>query len=114
MASHPIDILVREMARLGADSGGNDVLNLTAAFINLTTTHGTVVGDVPPERIGDLWTLAVCHRIALSLKQAYVSRDPSAAVWRRFVTAWERVHLGRDYFEDHPRSFPPESAGRLS
>ena len=81
-------------------------MNLTAAIINVAREYGTVLGPVPEERLDDLWTLAVCHRLALSLKHAFTSRDESGETWRRFVTAWERAHLELSgYFRDHPRAF---------
>jgi hypothetical protein len=53
-----------------------------------------------------VWTLAVCHRLALSLKQAFTSRDPGGTTWRRFVEAWERAHLELSgSFRTHPRAF---------
>jgi hypothetical protein len=82
------------------------VINLTAAIVNVARAYGTVLGPVPADRLADVWTLAVCHRLALSLKHAFTSRDPSQATWRRFVTAWERAHLElSDYFQTHPRAF---------
>ena len=123
--AHPIDVLLREIARAAPDAattplpsepslaravdtaGGQDVINLTAAIVNVARTHGTVLGPVPAGRLADVWTLAVCHRLALSLKHAFTSRDPSGAVWERFVTAWERAHLELSgYFQTHPRAFP--------
>ena len=68
MASHPIDVLLREIARIGADPDGQDLINMTAAIVNVATDYGTVIGPVPPERSSDLWTLAICHRLALSLR----------------------------------------------
>jgi len=61
---------------------------------------------VPPAELANLWTLAICHRLSLSLKQAFTSRDPTEGTWRGFVRAWERAHLDRTgYFEHHPRAF---------
>ncbi len=39
--------------------------------VNVARKYGTVLGDVPAEELANLWTLAVCHRMALSLKQAF-------------------------------------------
>jgi hypothetical protein len=104
--AHPVDLLVREIARVRSDPGGEDVINLTAAIVNVAREHGTALGAVPPEEFANLWTLAICHRMALSLKQAFTSRDPTLDTWRRFVRAWERAHLERtDYFEHHQRAF---------
>jgi hypothetical protein len=106
--AHPVDLLVREIARIKSDTGGADVINMTAAIVNVAREQGTALGEVPPEELANLWTLAVCHRMALSLKQAFTSRDPSGETWQRFVRAWERAHLDRtEYFEHHPRAFGP-------
>jgi hypothetical protein len=106
--AHPVDLLVREIARVRSDPGGDDVINLTAAIVNVAREHGTALGAVPPQELANLWTLAVCHRMALSLKQAFTSRDPSEETWRGFVRALERAHLDRSgYFEHHPRAFGP-------
>jgi hypothetical protein len=106
--AHPVDLLVREIARVRSDPGGDDVINLTAAIVNVTREHGTALGAVPPAELANLWTLAVCHRLALSLKQAFTSRDQTGETWRGFVRAWERAHLERtDYFEHHQRAFGP-------
>jgi hypothetical protein len=106
--AHPVDLLLREIGRVKADPGGADVINLTAAIVNVARAHGTALGPVPAGEIANLWTLAVCHRTALSLKHAFTSRDPSEETWRGFVRAWERAHLERDgYFEHHPRAFGP-------
>jgi hypothetical protein len=83
---------------------------LLGAIVGVARTHGTVLGPVPADRLADVWTLAVCHRLAQSLKQAFTSRDPSGATWRRFVTAWERAHLElAGYFRTHPRAFGPDA-----
>jgi hypothetical protein len=104
--AHPVDLLVREIARVRSDPGGDDVINLTAAIVNVAREHGTALGAVPPAELANLWTLAICHRLSLSLKQAFTSRDPTEETWRRFVGAWERAHLDRTgYFEHHPRAF---------
>jgi hypothetical protein len=104
--AHPVDLLLREVGRLKGDPGGTDVINMTAAIVNVAREQGTVLGAVPPNELANLWTLAVCHRMALSLKLAFTSRDPSEETWRRFVHAWERAHLDRHgYFEHHPRAF---------
>jgi hypothetical protein len=106
--AHPVDLLVREIARVKADPGGHDVINLTAAIVNVAREQGTALGPVPSGELANLWTLAVCHRIALSLKQAFNSRDSSEETWRGFVRAWERAHLERNgYFEHHPHAFGP-------
>jgi hypothetical protein len=106
--AHPVDLLVREIARIKSDPGGDDVINLTAVIVNVAREHGTALGAVPREELANLWTLAVCHRLALSLKLAFTSRDPSEETWRLFVRAWERAHLDRTgYFEHHPRAFGP-------
>ncbi len=106
--AHPVDLLVREVARRKGDAGGNDVINLTAAIVNVAREEGTVLGAVPPNELANLWTLAICHRLALSLKLAFTSRDPSEETWRGFVRAWERAHLERHgYFDHHPRAFGP-------
>jgi len=106
--AHPVDLLVREIARVKSDPGGDDVVNMTAAIVNVAREHGTALGAVPPAELANLWTLAVCHRMALSLKQAFTSRDTTGATWRGFVRAWERAHLDRTgYFEHHPRAFGP-------
>jgi hypothetical protein len=47
VASHPIDVLVREIARSRVDAGGQDVVNLTAAIITVAADFGTVIGPVP-------------------------------------------------------------------
>lgn len=109
MASHPIDVLLREIERIGGDPGGQDVVNLTAAIINVAEDFGTVIGPVPTEHLSDVWTLAVCHRLALSLRHAFTSRDESGGTWRRFVEAWERAHLRYGYFDEHPRAFAEPS-----
>ncbi|HEX6061925.1 MAG TPA: hypothetical protein VF001_07625 [Candidatus Limnocylindria bacterium] len=107
MASHPIDVLLREIYRIDGDHGGQDVVNLAAAIINVAADQGTAIGAVPEDRLGDMWTLAVCHRLALSLQYAFTSRDASGGTWRRFVRAWERAHLERHgYFDDHAHAFP--------
>ena len=104
--AHPVDLLLREIGRLKADPGGDDVINMTAAIVNVAREHGTALGAVPAAELTNLWTLAVCHRLALSLKLAFTSRDPTGETWRRFVQAWERAHLERHgYFEHHPRAF---------
>ncbi len=104
--AHPVDLLVREIVRVKADPGGDDVINLTAAIVNVAREQGTALGAIPAAELANLWTLAVCHRMALSLKLAFTSRDPSGETWRRFVQAWERAHLERtDYFEHHQRAF---------
>jgi len=104
--AHPVDLLVREIARVRSDAGGDDVINLTAAIVNVAREHGTALGAVPPAELANLWTLAICHRMALSLKQAFTSRDTTEGTWRGFVRAWERAHLDRTgYFEHHPRAF---------
>jgi len=104
--AHPVDLLVREIVRVKADPGGDDVINLTAAIVNVAREQGTALGAIPAAELANLWTLAVCHRMALSLKLAFTSRDPSGETWRRFVRAWERAHLERtDYFEHHQRAF---------
>jgi hypothetical protein len=104
--AHPVDLLVREIVRVKADPGGDDVINLTAAIVNVAREQGTALGAIPAAELANLWTLAVCHRMALSLKLALTSRDPSEETWRRFVRAWERAHLERtDYFEHHQRAF---------
>jgi hypothetical protein len=105
--AHPVDLLVREIARVRSDPGGDDVINLTAAIVNVAREQGTALGQIPAAELANLWTLAVCHRIALSLKLAFTSRDPTGETWRRFVQAWERAHLERTgYFEHHQRAFP--------
>jgi hypothetical protein len=102
--AHPVDLLLREIARVKADPGGQDVINLTAAIVNVAREHGTALGPVPDGELANLWTLALCHRTALSLKLAFTSRDPSDETWRVFVRAWERAHLERHgYFQHHPR-----------
>ncbi len=104
--AHPVDLLVREIVRVKSDPGGDDVINLTAAIVNVAREQGTALGAIPAAELANLWTLAVCHRMALSLKLAFTSRDPSEETWRRFVQAWERAHLERtDYFEHHQRAF---------
>ncbi len=104
--AHPVDLLVREIVRVKADPGGDDVINLTAAIVNVAREQGTALGAIPAAELANLWTLAVCHRMALSLKLAFTSRDTSGETWRRFVQAWERAHLERtDYFEHHQRAF---------
>jgi hypothetical protein len=123
--AHPIDALLgalagvapgrppppAALARAVAAAGGQDVVNLTAAIVAVARTHGTVLGPVPADRLADVWTLAVCQRLALSLKQAFTSRDPSGATWRRFVEAWERAHLELSgYFRTHPRAFGSDPA----
>jgi hypothetical protein len=118
MPTHPIDVLLGEIASSLRDgeaaanlaeavdlAGGQDVINVTAAFVNVLRDEGTVLGPAPPERLEEVWTLQVCHRMVLSLKIAFTSRDPSEATWRRFVTAWERAHLDAGYFAGHPRAF---------
>jgi len=106
--AHPVDLLVREIGRIKSDPGGDDVINMTAAIVNVAREHGTALGEVPPSELANLWTLAMCHRIALSLKQAFTSRDPSGETWQRFVQAWERAHLDRTgYFDHHARAFGP-------
>jgi hypothetical protein len=101
------------LAAAVAAAGGQDVVNLTAAIVAVARTHGTVLGPVPADRLADVWTLAVCHRLALSLREAFTSRDPSGATWRRFVTAWERAHLElAGYFRAHPRAFGPGAERR--
>lgn len=108
---HPVDLLVREIARVKSDPGGDDVINLTAAIVNVAREHGTALGAVPPAELANLWTLAICHRLSLSLKQAFTSRDPTEGTWRGFVRAWERAHLDHTgYFEHHPRAFGPPEA----
>ena len=108
--AHPVDLLVREIARLKSDPGGNDVINLTAVIVNVAREHGTALGAVPREELANLWTLAICHRLALSLKLAFMSRDPTEETWRGFVRAWERAHLEpTGYFEHHPRAFGPST-----
>ena len=103
--AHPVDALVAEIARLGADTGGDDVINMTAAIVNVALEHGTAIGEVPTAELANVWTLAMCHRLALSLKQAFNSRDPSGVTWRGFVRAWERAHLERTgYFDTHART----------
>ena len=107
---HPVDLLVREVARVKGDPGGDDVINLTAAIVNVAREYGTALGQVPPAELANLWTLAMCHRVALSMKQAFTSRDPSEGTWRSFVLAWERAHLERTgYFDHHPRAFGPNT-----
>ena len=82
------------------------MINLTAAIVNVAREQGTALGAIPAAELANLWTLAVCHRMALSLKLAFTSRDPSEETWRRLVQAWERAHLERtDYFEHHQRAF---------
>jgi hypothetical protein len=109
--AHPVDLLVREIARTKADPGGDDVINLTAAIVNVAREQGTALGEVPAEELGNLWTLAICHRLAHSLKIAFTSRDPSGETWRSFVRAWERAHLEpTGYFEHHRRAFGPPVA----
>ena len=104
--AHPVDLLVREIARVKEDPDDDDVINLTAAIVNVAREQGTALGAIPAAELANLWTLAVCHRMALSLKLAFTSRDPSEETWRRFVRAWERAHLERtDYFEHHQRAF---------
>ena len=104
--AHPVDLLVREIARVQEDPGGDDVINLTGAIVNVAREQGPALGAIPAPELANLWTLAVCHRMALSLKLAFTSRDPSEETWRRFVRAWERAHLERtDYFEHHQRAF---------
>jgi hypothetical protein len=124
--AHPIDLLIEEIARWrasqsggasdGADTldlaaaveeaGGQDVVNLAAAFASILIERGTVLGAVPPKRMEDVWTLLVCHRIAQSYHHAFTSYDPSGEVWHRHVAAWERAHLApQGYFKDHPRAF---------
>jgi hypothetical protein len=106
--THPVDLLVREIARIKSDPGGDDVINMTAAIVNVAREYGTALGEVPADELANLWTLAMCHRIALSLKQAFTSRDPTEGIWRGFVRAWERAHLERtDYFDHHPRASGP-------
>jgi hypothetical protein len=103
---HPVDLLVREIARVRSDPGGDDVINLTAAMVNVAREHGTALGQVPTVELANLWTLAVCHRTALALKQAFTSRDASEETWRVFVQTWESAHLEpTGYFEHHPRAF---------
>jgi hypothetical protein len=104
--AHPVDLLVREIARIKSDPGGDDVINLTAAIVNVAREQGTALGEIPTAELANLWTLAVCHRMALSLKLAFTSRDPTQETWRHFVRAWERAHLERtDYFEPHGLAF---------
>jgi len=104
--AHPVDLLVREIARIKSDPGGDDVINMTAAIVNVAREHGTALGEVPPDELANLWTPAMCHRLALSLKQAFTSRDPTEGTWRGFVRAWERAHLDRTgYFDHHARAF---------
>jgi len=104
--AHPVDLLVREIVRVKSDPGGDDVINLTAAIVNVAREQGTALGAIPAAELANLWTLAVCHRMALSLKLAFTSRDPSEETWRGFVRAWERAHLERHgYFDHHPRAF---------
>jgi len=104
--AHPVDLLVREIVRVKSDPGGDDVINLTAAIVNVAREQGTALGAIPAAELANLWTLAVCHRMALSLKLAFTSRDPSEETWRRFVRAWERAHLEpTNYFEHHQRAF---------
>jgi hypothetical protein len=71
--AHPVDHLLREIGRLKGDPGGTDVINLTAAIVNVAREHGTALGAVPATELANLWTLAVCHRTALSLRQAFTS-----------------------------------------
>lgn len=100
--AHPVDVLIEE----AGDLGGQDLVNLTAAVVNVVREQGTVLGEVPEAELANPWTLAVCHRMALSLKHAFTSRDETGETWRRFVIAWERAHLDRTgYFNDHPRAF---------
>jgi hypothetical protein len=33
--AHPVDLLVREIARIKSDPGGDDVINMTAAIVNV-------------------------------------------------------------------------------
>ncbi len=106
--AHPVDLLLREIGRVKADAGGNDVINVTAAIVNVAREHGTALGPVPAAELANLWTLAVCHRAVISLKQSFTTLDPSEGTWRDFVRAWEHAHLERNgYFEHHPRAFGP-------
>jgi hypothetical protein len=123
--AHPIDLLLEEIARglphqsegasdhsdsaeLAAaveEAGGQGVVNLAAAFASILIDQGTILGAAPPERMEDVWTLLVCHRIAESYHLAFTSRDPSGEVWRRHVAAWERAHLEpHGYFQTHRRA----------
>lgn len=63
--AHPVDLLLREIGRVRADPGGNDVINLTAAIVNVAREHGTALGPVPAAELANLWTLAVCHPAAI-------------------------------------------------
>jgi hypothetical protein len=126
--THPIDLLLAEIARRlprpSGDTpesaewldfaaaveaaGGPSVVNLAAAFASIIGDQGTILGAAPPERLEDVWTLQVCHRIAESYHHAFTSRDPSGEVWRRHVAAWERAHLEpRGYFRTHRRAAEP-------
>src|SRR5262245_9135172 len=75
---HPIDALLLAIAhtlpaREGAPdlagaveaAGGQGVVNLAAAFVTVLGEQGTVLGPTPPERLSELWTLAVCHHVAV-------------------------------------------------
>jgi hypothetical protein len=106
--AHPVDLLVREIARVRSDPGGPDVINLTAAMVNVARDQGTALGRIPSAELANLWTLAVCHRTAISLKQAFNNCDASEETWRVFVQTWERAHLEpTGYFEHHPHAFGP-------
>jgi hypothetical protein len=52
--AHPVDLLVREIARLKSNPGGDDVINLTAAIVNVAREQGTALGDIPPVELANL------------------------------------------------------------
>ena len=75
--AHPVDLLLREVDRLKGDPGGTDVINMTAAIVNLAREQGTVLGAVPPDELANLWTFAVRHRMALE-RHGYFEHHPRA------------------------------------
>ena len=56
--AHPVDLLLREVGRLKGEPGGTDVINMTAAIVNVAREQGTVLGAVPPDELANLWTRA--------------------------------------------------------
>ena len=57
MARHHVDLLTELNAQ--------DEINMTAAFINVTTQLGTVLGTPPAEKLEDRWLIAMYHRCVL-------------------------------------------------
>jgi len=74
MARHHVDLLTELNAQ--------DEINMTAAFINVTTQLGTVLGTPPAEKLEDRWLIAMYHRWVLGGFLFPVSGAESARRYR--------------------------------